>query len=989
MRRFSLLPLLVALLFSVEVKADGFNRVFERGEALFREGRWADARHEFLRARAEIGEAERSEMEGVDYYLAICAVELGRPDAETALKLYEYKYPGSLRTNDIRFALASYYCTQGEYELARQNFDKLDYNALGVDNRTKFDIRRGYLSFVAERYDEAYEYFKRVQERSAYADHALYYISYIEYTRGNYQSARRGFEKLMKSDAYRAVAPFYLLQLEFRDGNYTTVVEQGAELMKSASPSHQRDLNRMISESWFHLNDYNRALYYIRAYGEMTERVTREDAYIEGFSLYRLARYDEAVESLRKACGADDALTQNAAYHLADCYLRQGKKQEAMQSFAMATNRESGEEIAEDALYNNAKLQYELGGGYFGEAINLLSRYLKEYPESERREEVQTLLAAAYYNSDDYDSAYDAIKSLESPDADMRAALQKITYFRALLRFDEGELKSAAANLKESRDIAVSARYSSLADFWLGEIALIEGNYSSAKSLFNRFLQRAPKGEREYALAHYNLGYAEFSTKSMESAERNFDRFLKLYTVEDIYRADAQNRRADALYTLRRFECALDCYKDAARSSTSPRYYAEYRQALTLGVLERVDEKISLLKRIVASDRGDYVADASYELGRTYVQRGDYALGAKCLESFVQRYPNSPHYTVALSDLGLVHANLGNEHRSLEYYRRVVKAAPRSAEARDAVAGIRDIYMSRGDMEGYFEYAEESGIEADLTERSRDSLSFASARMLYAERRLSDAARSLRSYVKSFPSGGYLAEALYYLSDCYREEGNTKEEITTLESLANMGRTEYEVDTWQRLSELYFDSERYVASARAYRKLYEIQSSEESRRDALDGYLEAALKSGNRDVIIEVADLMESSGVAREKSLRRALFAKAKLAATMQEALKIYERLSSEVKSEIGAESMYRVIESHYKSKRMAEAEELIYRFAEMPSPRNNWLARAFILLGDIYLSRGDTFQARATYQSVVDGYSAKDDGIVEEARQRIANLKE
>ena len=44
--------------------------------------------------------------------------------------------------------------------------------------------------------------------------------------------------------------------------------------------------------------------------------------------------------------------------------------------------------------------------------------------------------------------------------------------------------------------------------------------------------------------------------------------------------------------------------------------------------------------------------------------------------------------------------------------------------------------------------------------------------------------------------------------------------------------------------------------------------------------------------------------------------------------------------------------------------------------------------LGDIYRDTGDDFQARATYQSVVDGYTPANDGIVDEARERIANLK-
>ena len=61
----------------------------------------------------------------------------------------------------------------------------------------------------------------------------------------------------------------------------------------------------------------------------------------------------------------------------------------------------------------------------------------------------------------------------------------------------------------------------------------------------------------------------------------------------------------------------------------------------------------------------------------------------------------------------------------------------------------------------------------------------------------------------------------------------------------------------------------------------------------------------------------------------------------------------------------------------LAAAETLIFAFAEKGSPHAYWVAKAYIALGDIYAGRDDSFQARATYQSIVDGYSPADDGIV------------
>ncbi len=89
---------------------------------------------------------------------------------------------------------------------------------------------------------------------------------------------------------------------------------------------------------WFRLGNYEATIEHLRAYTEAGGDETRETAYLMGFSLYNTTRYDEATGWLRKACiGAEDALTQNASYHLADCYLRAGNKQDAMQAFAIAS----------------------------------------------------------------------------------------------------------------------------------------------------------------------------------------------------------------------------------------------------------------------------------------------------------------------------------------------------------------------------------------------------------------------------------------------------------------------------------------------------------------------------------------------------------------------------------------------------------------------------------------------------------------------------
>ncbi len=962
-----------------------------RGRELFEFGRWNDARNAFREARAALTPADFAAREEIDYYLAACAVELGRADAEEALLDFMRRYPGSVHTSDVDFALGSYYCARGDLHRAREHFSKCSYRRMTPAQRERYDLRMGYVAFNEHDYEQAYALFNRIPPESEYADHAAYYKAYMDYEAGRDAAAKEGFTRLLASRAYRELAPYYLLQLEFRAGNYRYVVDHGEELAARAVPERRAELERLMAESWFRLDDYGRTQQHLDAFAAAGGELDREGCYLRGFSLYRTARYDDAAEWLRRACGPEDALTQNASYHLADCYLRQGRKEEAMQAFAMATDERLHAEIAEDALFNYAKLQYELGGGRFNGAIHLLSRYLERYPASPRAAEARTLLVAAYYNSRDYDAAYRAIKALPSTDGELRAALQKIACYRGLEACKAGDLAAAKRCLDEAIALNVSPRYTALSRFWQGEIAYAEGDYEAAAKKFDAYLRTAPRTEREYALAWYDLGYCRFSSGETARAEEAFDRFLKLWPAADGYRGDAMNRLGDVAYADRRYDEAIRRYDRsvAAGGATAP--YAAYRRAVTLGVEGRRTEQQQALQRILQQNTGDYLEEASYDLGRSYLLSERYAESAAQLERFVAHYPASPRAAQASADLGLAYLNLGDKQKSMAAYDRVVRSAPQSAEARAALQGIRDLYVSDGDVEGYFAYASRAGVESDLSALSRDSLSFAAAQKLYLADRRDDAERSLRSYLKSYPKGAYRIDALHYLGDCYRQAGQRDAAIGVLTELSEQGTNRYTLPTLRTLAALTREAQRPAEAARAYRKLYDASTAAADREAAMTEYVRMTVAEADDAKIADMAADVLAHADAGATARREAQFAWAeqlRRAGRASQAQRLYAELAKEVSSTEGSAAAYYVIEHDYADgKGDAKAtERAIFAFSER-QPKSYWLARAYLLLGDLYARQGDAFQARATYQSVADGYSPADDGIVAAAKERIQKL--
>ena len=157
----------------------------------------------------------------------------------------------------------------------------------------------------------------------------------------------------------------------------------------------------------------------------------------------------------------------------------------------------------------------------------------------------------------------------------------------------------------------------------------------------------------------------------------------------------------------------------------------------------------------------------------------------------------------------------------------------------------------------------------------------------------------------------------------------------------------------------------------------------------MTGYVRATVATGDRAKIEAMAADVVGHSDAGATALREARYAWAgqlRSEGHKEEAVKLYRELAGEVKSREGSEAAYYVIESLFESGDMDATEKAVFAYSDR-EPDSYWLAKAFLLLGDVYVRKGDNFQARATYQSVADGYTPADDGIVDEAKARIAKL--
>lgn len=965
---------------------------FEKGVELFRVEQYATAMKEFERALSSASTMEVTLVEDIEYHIAVCEAELQTDGAEAVLEEFLEKYPGSLYSGKARLALANTYLTNKDYTRAKAQYDLIDASAMSPAAQRELYFNKGYAAFSEGDYREAESYFNRVEGDRMYGPSATYYKAYINYVEGNYSEARSGFLSLSNNRDYAPVLPFYMLHLDFRERDYRRVVDNGGEVLQKADATRRGEVLRIMAESYYQLGDYDNAISYLDAYVSEGNALNREEMYMYGYSSYVTGDFGKANEYLGKVAVGNDALAQNASFHIGSASLRTGNKLQAQQAFSLAMKSDEDKEIKQEAMFNFAKLQYELGNGMFNEIISTLNAYLEEFPDSPNADEARGYLMAAYLNSNNYKDAYDAIVQIKNPNNQEKGALQRIAYFRGLEYFNDGDYDNAMAMFNVANANRYMPRYTALTKFWSAETYYRQGQFTRAIPLYQDYIVLSPKAEHENIMSNYNLGYCYFNTKNTRESLVWFNKFIAAYPANDGMKADAYNRIGDINFLNRGYQGAIDNYDKAINIGTNEKYYAQYQKAISLGLTSGAATKISALQAIISDGRGDYVDNAMYELGNTYTKQDRFDDAIKTLTEFTGKYPDSPYYPHALLDLALASHNLGKNAEAMAYYKRVVDEYPGSSYSKDALLGVRNIYVENNDLDGYFIYANEHNLETNLTLVERDSMTYHAAEMIYIRGDHARAKPLFDKYLQDYPKGNYRTNATYNAADCAMLMGDTDAALAGYEAVAAMATNPFTVNSLLNAGAINYQKENYGKAAGYYHRLAELATNRVTVADGLSGYLRSTTHLNDPDKSIEAADYVLAAKVTSPELADEAKFALGKAyydKGQKSDALKPLGDVAENPKTRNGAESLYFVAEILYGQGKTAEAEAAVFKFSEKGTSHQYWLGKAFILLGDIYVGKGDDFQAKATYQSIADGYAEQNDGIVEEAKEKLNKLNE
>ena len=104
-----------------------------------------------------------------------------------------------------------------------------------------------------------------------------------------------------------------------------------------------------------------------------------------------------------------------------------------------------------------------------------------------------------------------------------------------------------------------------------------------------------------------------------------------------------------------------------------------------------------------------YVDDALFEKGRSYVLLENSSSAAQAFEKLIREFPQSSLARKAGIQLGLLYYNDNQPEKALAAYKQVIIIPPGSEEAKIALQDLKSVYIDLNDINAYASYVNSIG----------------------------------------------------------------------------------------------------------------------------------------------------------------------------------------------------------------------------------------------------------------------------------------
>lgn len=927
-------------------------------------------------------------------YAVLSEVLMRTPGYVNVMEQFLKNEPQSVAVPQILYAHALNLFDSQDYVAASEFFSRLDVSDLYKAQIDEFLFRKAYSALETRQMDDALAWFRELEHRPVtdFTAPARYAIGYISYENKDFREALEWFEKASTDGRFADISNYYIMECRFMLKDYKYVAANGDAMYESVPEDRKSHLARIISEAWLVLGDADNAKrYYELGMNSGNAPDSRTDWFYSGSVLYAVDDYEGAIRSFNNMTERMDSLGQIANYQLGYSYIQTRNKVAALDAFKDAAQVWYDEKIAEDAFFNWAKLAFDINTD-----TSVFNDYIRKYPAKEQEDRINSYIAVAALHDRDYEGAVNAYDKIDDLDDDMVLNYMKANYLRAEQLVSNGSYRMAIPCLKAAAYYSErGSRFNQLSRYWLAESYYRNDQYDDAIEVYtDLYNTSALYGQPESYLITYNIAYCHFKKSDYASALRWFDEYLK--EKETVSRKDALTRRADCYFISKKYKeasAAYDLVLDEYFNVDD--IYPYYQAALSYGLSRKPAEKIDLLSNVMeASPSAEFYPEALFELGRSYVAGENDDKAFECFRKLADEVKDSTFVAKAYIEMGSLSRNQSQYNEALGYYKTVVEEMPLSGYAEDALAAIESIYQTKNEPEEYLAYIDMIGKGASKTEDEKEMMLFNAAEQIYLSENYQKALSSLQAFLEKYPDGTNAYKADFYMAESYRNLSKYDQACDCYRKVIEKGEGSFVELSMLNFSDLSYRLERWGDAFGGYSSLYSSALLENNKHAAAVGMMRSAYKGHDWVEAIRNSDRVLADARSDSDQKVEAQFVKAKsyLATSRRdEAYAIFADLAADASTQYGAEAAYLLILDSYDKGEFEAVEEKVYAFSDAGTGQMYWLAKSFIVLGDSFVERDEMEQAKATFESVRDGYtpSGNNDDVLDNVTMRLKKLEE
>lgn len=981
------------------------------GLDLFEKEKFGAAQYYFTNTIHKISDPNSLVRIDAEYYAALCAVELFNKDAEEMLVNFIYQHPESPKVKTAYFHLGKYKYRKKQYDEAINWFEKVDVNDLDKEELQEYYFKRGYSYFDQGNFEEASKDLFEIRDiDNKYAAPATFYYSHIAYKNKNYETAYKGFQKLVTDENFGGIVPYYIAQIMFLQGKYDEVISYAPPLLNdSNNVKHSPEIAKIVGESFYRNGKYAEAATYFEKYKSYVSVLSPSDWYELGYSYYKSGQPDKALEAFKnttrlydgssKGNSSNDSLMQSAFYHMGDCYLKKGDKQLALNSFYNAYGINADKTVREDALFSYAKLSYELSFNPFSEAIKAFELYLKEYPNTPRNDEAYGFLVDVYLTTKNYEAALHSIENIKALTPNLKAAYQKIAYYRAVQLFNDNELAEAITHFDKSLQYPIDKNFNALAKYWKGEAYYKRGEKShntmdleaSIKNYKDFLFEPGAIDQPVYNTVNYSIGYAYFKERKYPDANTWFRKFTSSKTKEAPDKLnDAYLRIADGFFVQKDYDNASDYYDKVLEIKANDVDYALFQKAMVQGLLGKHEAKSKTLIQLLSdfSGKTEYEAAAEYELARSYEMLGANDKAFQYYSKVVTEHPGSSFVGNSMLQLGNLQNKKGEYDAALNTLNDVLNKYPYTDIALEAVNIIREVCKKKGDTDCLDKLKNLNGY--GITVAKLDSDNYEIAKNYYFDEKFDDAYKAFSKYQQKFPDGAYITDVYFYKGEIDYKNSNLTAAVGEYNYVNDKPRSKYSEIALAKSAWINYKLSNYSQALIQYSKLETIAEFPADFLDARVGQMRCNFALTKFDDAIAVANKIITLPKLSNELLVEAHITIARSAVQKvdyETATKEFQLVLGLTQNEKAAEAKYSIAEIQYLKGQFKESQKTIFEVINQKPSYGFWVGKSFLLLSDVYIALGDRYNAKYTLKTYIDKSTNAE--LVAEAKLKLSNILE